>query len=135
VTRSSVSIEIATPRGSLPEPVGSVDARYSPDLGSAYVDSLGERRVVTVRLYVRHGVGDYAAWRAVYDDFDTQRRSMGVTGDEVFQSVDDPNDVTVWHDFDSEDSARAFASSDELREASTEAGVQGQPQVWFTSRA
>lgn len=87
-----------------------------------------------VRVFVRHKVEDYAAWRAVYDDFDNQRRAMGVTGDEVFQSVDDPNEVTVWHDFDSEDSARAFASSDELRGAMSEAGVQDQPQVWSTSK-
>jgi heme-degrading monooxygenase HmoA len=94
----------------------------------------GEGRVEMVRVFVRHTVEDYAAWRAVYDDFDNQRRAMGVTGDEVFQSVDDPNEVTVWHDFDSEDSARAFASSDELRGAMSEAGVQDQPQVWFTSK-
>jgi len=47
-----------------------------------------------VRVFVRHKVEDYAAWRVVYDDFDNQRRAIGVTGDEVFQSVDDPNEVT-----------------------------------------
>ena len=60
---------------------------------------------------------------------------MGVTGHAVFQSVDDPNDVTVWHDFDSADAARSFASSSELREAMQRAGVRGEPQVWFVNPA
>jgi hypothetical protein len=54
-----------------------------------------------------------------------------VIGDSVFQSVDDPNDVTVWHDFESAEEARAFVSSDALRRAMQEAGVQGQPEIWF----
>src|SRR5262245_24038172 len=51
-----------------------------------------------VRLFIRHDVADYDAWRQVYDEFDSTRRGLGVTGDAVFQSVDNPNDVTVWHD-------------------------------------
>jgi hypothetical protein len=46
-----------------------------------------------VRLFIRHNVEDYQAWRKAYDEFDQQRRSMGVSGDAVFQSIDDPNDV------------------------------------------
>lgn len=84
-----------------------------------------------VRMFVRHKVEDYGAWRKVYDAFDVERRPMGVIGDSVFQSVDDPNDVTVWHDFDSAEEARAFVSSDALRRAMQEAGVQGQPEIWF----
>jgi hypothetical protein len=86
-----------------------------------------------VRLFVRHAVEDYQAWRKVYDEFDEQRRSMGVTGDAVFQSIDNPNDVTVWHDFDMAEAARSFASSDELRDGMQRAGVQGEPQVWFVT--
>ena len=86
-----------------------------------------------VRLFIRHNVADYEAWRKVYDDFDAQRRPMGVTDDAVFQAIDDPNDVTAWHDFSSADAARAFASSEELKEAMQHAGVQGEPQLWFVS--
>ncbi|HSJ18177.1 MAG TPA: hypothetical protein VK920_08795 [Solirubrobacterales bacterium] len=87
-----------------------------------------------VRIFVRHKVEDYQAWRKVYDEFDQQRRSMGVTGDApVFQLVDDPNDVTVWHDFDTAEAARAFGVSDELRDAMQHGGVQGEPQVWFVT--
>ena len=85
-----------------------------------------------VRLYVRHTVADYGAWRRAYDDFAGQQRAAGVGAQAVYQSVDDPNDITVWHDFDDAEAARAFVSSPELREAMSSAGVQGEPQVWFT---
>jgi hypothetical protein len=86
-----------------------------------------------VRLFVRHNVEDYQAWRRGYDEFDPVRRPMGVTDDAVFQSIDDPNDVTVWHDFDTAELAQAFVTSDELRNAMQDAGVQGEPQVWFVT--
>jgi hypothetical protein len=86
-----------------------------------------------IRLFVRHNVDDYEAWRKVYDEFDEERRSMGVTDDAVFQSTDNPNDVTAWHDFDTAEAARAFASSDQLRNGMQRAGVQGEPQIWFVT--
>ncbi len=88
-----------------------------------------------VRMFVRHPVVDFDAWKAAYDDFDAERRGMGVVGDAVFTAVDDDNDVTVWHDFDSLDVARDFAESDRLREVMAGAGVAGDPTIWFTSRA
>ena len=88
-----------------------------------------------VRLFIRHNVEDYQAWRKAYDEFDQQRRSMGVSGDAVFRSIDDPNDVTVWHDFEIAEVARAFASSDALRNVMQRAGVQGEPQIWFTTES
>src|SRR5947207_11570807 len=90
---------------------------------------------VMVRLFVRHTVADYAAWRQVYDAFDAQRRPMGVIAHAVYQSLDDPNDVTVWHDFATREQAEAFAGSEALRSAMQRAGVQGRPMVWFVTEA
>lgn len=85
-----------------------------------------------VRLYVRQNVADYQAWRSVYDAFAPRHSAFGVRAKAVHQSVDDPNDITVWHDFDDAQSARAMVASDELREAMSAAGVQGEPQIWLT---
>ena len=52
-----------------------------------------------VRMYVRHEVNDYATWRKNYDAFKAERNKMGVIGAAVYRSVDNPNDVTVTHDF------------------------------------
>jgi heme-degrading monooxygenase HmoA len=84
-----------------------------------------------VRMFVRHEVADYEAWRRVYDGFD--RRALGVVADAVYRSLDDPNDVTVVHDFESEDTARAFLSSSALEDAMRHAGVSSTPAIWLTS--
>jgi hypothetical protein len=88
-----------------------------------------------IRLFVRHNVADYAAWRQAYDDFEPERGPLGVTGHAVFQSVDNQNDVTVWHDFESVEKAKGFASSQRLRDVMQEAGVSGQPEIWFVRPA
>ena len=85
------------------------------------------------RLFVRHNVADYRTWRRAYDDFDAERRELGVRAHAVFQSINDPNDVTVWHDFATAESAKSFASSARLKEVMGNAGVKGVPQIWFVS--
>ncbi len=86
-----------------------------------------------VRMFVRHKVNDYAVWRKAYDDFDGERDGMGVKGHAVFQTADDPNDVTIWHDFDSVEAAQSFAASDRLREVMLAAGVASAPDIWYTN--
>ncbi len=84
-------------------------------------------------MFVRHPVQDYSTWKKAYDDFDTERAGMGVTDHAVYQSFDNLDDVTAWHDFDSIDSAQSFANSERLKEVMQEAGVAGPPTIWFTT--
>jgi hypothetical protein len=88
-----------------------------------------------VRLFVRHRVADYKAWRKRYDEFDAERKKMGAGGHAVFQAADNPNDVTAWHDFETLEKAKAFAASAHLKEAMGKAGVQGKPEIWFATQA
>ncbi|NIM49398.1 MAG: cyclase [Gemmatimonadales bacterium] len=88
-----------------------------------------------IRMFVRHPVADFPSWKQAYDDFDQERKGMGVAGHAVFQSAHDANDVTVWHDFETLESARAFAESKRLREVMGTAGVSGEPTIWYTSQA
>jgi hypothetical protein len=53
----------------------------------------------------------------------------------VYQAEGNPNNVTIYHHFESMDSAKAFIGSERLREVMTEAGVDGEPKVWFTTQA
>jgi quinol monooxygenase YgiN len=110
-----------------------------PDLGfmnlRKQVGCGSKEETMTVRIYIRHDVTDYAAWRKTYDAFDAKRRKMGVTGQAVYRSIDDENDVTVTHDFTNAEKAKAFASSPDLKAAMENAGVKGAPQIWFTTRA
>lgn len=86
-------------------------------------------------MFVRHDVSDFGAWKNAYDDFDGERQSFGVTGHGVYQADGNPNDVTVYHHFDSMDAAKNFATSPRLQEVMKEAGVVGSPNIWFTTRA
>jgi hypothetical protein len=90
---------------------------------------------MAVRMFVRHRVTDYPAWREAYDAFDAGRSGLGVVDHAAYQAVEDPNDVTVWHDFSTRAAAESFASSPQLREAMQRAGVNGQPDIWLTTEA
>ena len=85
-------------------------------------------------LFIRHQVADYTAWRTVYDAFAGVQKRLGVQAEAVYQAVDDPNNLTVTHDFATIEAAKAFTESPELHEALGSAGVQGQPAIWIANR-
>lgn len=87
-----------------------------------------------IRMFVRHVVTDFATWKRAYDDFQETQQSMGVVGEAAYQSVDDPNDVTAWHDFETLEAAQAFAGSGVLKEAMAGAGLVGPPTIWFVKQ-
>jgi|SRR5215831_7537448 len=72
---------------------------------------------------VRHRVADFGAWKEVYDGFAPVQAEHGVRAHQVLRSIEDPNDVTVTHTFDSPAAARAFFAMTELKEAMGQAGV------------
>jgi hypothetical protein len=86
-------------------------------------------------LFVRHEVADYAEWRRVYDGFSPTQKVLGVQDQAVYQAIDNPNDITVRHEFATLEAAQAFGGSPELRAAMHDSGVKGAPTVWFTTRS
>jgi hypothetical protein len=84
-------------------------------------------------MFVRHNVRDYDAWRRVYDGFAAVQQAHGVRAEWVYQAVDDPFDVTVIHDFDDLATGQAYLEAGDVRAAIQEAGVVGDPVVWFTT--
>ena len=85
-------------------------------------------------MFVRHTVADYKAWRKVYDEVALFQKANGVTAQAVYQAADNPNDITVTHEFTSLEAAKAFVDSEELKKVMQRAGVVGAPTVWFTSK-
>lgn len=63
-----------------------------------------------------------------------QRRS-DVLAESVYQAEDDPNDVTVTHEFTSLAEAKALVGSAELGQTLDKAGVIGTPTIWFAHKA
>ncbi|MBP2448140.1 cyclase [Rhizobium beringeri] len=86
-------------------------------------------------LFVRHEVSDYAAWRKIYDGFSPVQKANGVTAQAVYRAIDNPNDITVTHEFATLEAAQAFSKLDELKTAMRTGGVLGAPTVWFTNKA
>jgi quinol monooxygenase YgiN len=85
-------------------------------------------------LFARHKVKEFDAWKIAYDAFDAERKTMGVINHGVYQADDNPNDVTVYHEFDSMDAAKKFADSRRLKEVMSTAGVLGAPEIWCTNK-
>jgi hypothetical protein len=85
-------------------------------------------------LFGRHKVADYAKWREVYDAADGIRQKHGVTSHGVYQSADDPSDITIYHEFATIEQAKAMAQDPELHQAIANAGVIGEPDFWFTNK-
>ena len=87
-----------------------------------------------VTVFLRHTISDYPKWRKVYDAAADLKKSGGVLAEAVYQSADDPNDVTVTHEFATLDAARTYLAREDLKEAIKEAGVIGAPTVWYTNQ-
>ena len=67
-------------------------------------------------IMTRVQTGDYDAWRPMFDQ-DRPRGREKATGQRVFRSVDDPNQVFIFLEFDSVDDAQ------EARRRVLESGV------------
>ena len=74
-------------------------------------------------------VEDYAAFRKVFDDAEEMRQAAGALNSTVYQSVDDPNEVIIRIEFPTADAAKAFSTSQVLRDAMQKAGLQGPPRI------
>ncbi|WP_112944336.1 MULTISPECIES: antibiotic biosynthesis monooxygenase [unclassified Rhizobium] len=85
-------------------------------------------------VFVRHEVSDYTAWRKVYDGFRSVQAANGVIAEAVFQSADNPNDITVTHEFATPEAAKAFMQLEELRSAMRTGGILGAPTVWVAEK-
>ena len=72
---------------------------------------------------VRHRVGDFDAWKKVYDGFAPIQAEHGVHAHQVLRSIENPNDIIVTHTFDSREAARAFFAMPELKEGMSQGGV------------
>lgn len=87
-----------------------------------------------ITLFERDTVSDFATWKKAFADFAPTLKAKGVVASAVYQSVDDPNDITVAHDFATLAEAKAFLGSHELKAARPGAGVVDGPTIWFTAK-
>jgi heme-degrading monooxygenase HmoA len=82
-------------------------------------------------ILVQHSVEDYDKWKAVFNEHGATRQSAGSKGGSILRNADDSNHITILLEWDNLDNARAFAKSENLREAMQQAGVTGPPNMYF----
>jgi quinol monooxygenase YgiN len=97
--------------------------------------SPGKPALGPVLAVVSHPVADYAAWRVVYDQGQSAREAMGVTGAEVFVDTANPSMVVVIHRFVSVEAANDFLQHPALKDAMTRAGVTAPPTIILAATA
>jgi len=86
------------------------------------------------RVFVRVHMRDFDAFRAFFNRSGglEERQGWGILRTQIHRSVRDPNDVTLWHDFDSLDDAKSYQHRSRLIDVMAEAGATQVPQIWVT---
>jgi hypothetical protein len=86
-------------------------------------------------LIVNHKVADFDKWLKAYEDHAATRSAAGITGSVVFQSADDPNNVTIYFEVTDLNSAREFTTSADLKQTMEAAGVVSPPSIQYMQSA
>jgi heme-degrading monooxygenase HmoA len=86
-------------------------------------------------LYIHHKVENYEHWRKVFDGQTSMRTGFGCTGHQVFQSANDPCEITILTHWRSAEAAKKFAALPELKDDMKNAGVISQPDVMILQTA
>jgi uncharacterized protein YeaO (DUF488 family) len=84
-----------------------------------------------MHLLIRHKVADFAKWKPAYDAHLSARQKAGLKEEHLLRNADDPNEVVLLFSVEDVDKAKAFAASDDLRQAMENAGVSDKPDVYF----
>jgi hypothetical protein len=84
-----------------------------------------------MHMLIRHKVADFAKWKSVYDAHASARQSAGLKEEHLLRNIEDPNEVILLFSAQDLNKAKAFAVSDDLREAMQKAGVSDKPNVYF----
>ena len=82
-----------------------------------------------VYAIVRTKVRDYGRWKSVFDEFSEKRRANGEKSAQVFQSAQNPNELTILFEWDRAEKMQQFMQSDELKAARERGGAIGEPEV------
>jgi hypothetical protein len=85
-------------------------------------------------VIVTHEVKNYSDWKKVYDEDEENRSKSGMKITGLYQSVDNPNMVTVVGEAPSAEAVNQFMSNPELRATMERGGVLGMPDVKVLSK-
>ncbi len=84
-------------------------------------------------MIVSHAVRDFAAWHEGYAKVEPIRSAGGIIGHAVNRTVEDANQVIVYHQAESHEALTAFAASPELKAGMQAAGVTSAPTFHYVT--
>ena len=84
-----------------------------------------------IYVLVRFTVEDLAKWKTVFEESADFRKGFGSMGVRGFSKSGNPNEVVILGEYADKDKAMQMFQSQEFREATQRAGVQGPPEVTF----
>lgn len=87
-----------------------------------------------VTTILSHEVKNYSDWKKGFDAGEAQRVQAGVKSSSAYNSVDNPNYVTVIAEFPSAEAVRGFMANPELQANLEKAGVIGKPDFKILSK-
>lgn len=82
---------------------------------------------MTASLLVRHEVNDFDTWKKEYDGGTEFTKGLGIIADSVHRDLDNPNMVTVYHQFADVATVKAFTvalNGDDFKAMAERQGIQ-----------
>jgi hypothetical protein len=84
-------------------------------------------------MLIRHKVQDFGKWKPAYEAHRQARAAAGLKDLHLWRNVDHPNEIILLFEASDVAKAKAFATSQDLKERMTAAGVMGPPDIVFLS--
>jgi hypothetical protein len=88
-----------------------------------------------VILRIEHRVPNYAGWKQAFDSDPVDRKGSGVRRYTILRGLDDPNDVMIDLEFDSQSEADALLNAMRRVWERVEGTVMWNPQAWIVGVA
>lgn len=82
-----------------------------------------------VKVILSHQVNNFSNWKKGYDAGEPLRQEAGMKTIGIYNSVENPNQVTVIADFPNKEAVTGFINNPALKNAMQQAGVVGTPDV------
>lgn len=80
-------------------------------------------------VLIHHKVTHFNTWKEAFDSTFMFRKDSGETSVHLYQAIHDANDVTLWFEWESAESAEKFVNSPEFARQMKLAGVEGRPDI------
>ena len=85
------------------------------------------------QMLIRHTVRDFAKWKPAYEAHRPARQAAGLKDLHLWRNVENQNDVFLLFEVSDVAKAKVFATSPDLKQRMTAAGVMGPPDIVFLS--